>query len=180
MAFNKIPYGYYPATDGWAPEIRANRADVASALGITSDKLVSGHNICGVSGNATVQSLGGVNVKIGSTTAVCSGSGGGSFKFSISELGFVPRLIIATATDGSQQTLATIINQSYYTNIIPVKSLAYTAFHLVWDSSGANYVVNSTSNTVYYNEFGNGFYNGHMSAYSRNTKTWTIQYLAIG
>ena len=60
VAFNKIPYGCYPqSSNGWAPEIRAKKTDVAAALGLTANKIVSGSTICGVAGNVTIQSLGG-------------------------------------------------------------------------------------------------------------------------
>ena len=60
VAFNKIPYGCYPQSgNGWAPEIRAKKTDVAAALGLTANKIVSGSTICGVAGNVTIQSLGG-------------------------------------------------------------------------------------------------------------------------
>lgn len=53
IAFNNIPWGYYPSSsNSWAPEIRANKSMVASSLGITPNKVVSGQSICGVSGNA--------------------------------------------------------------------------------------------------------------------------------
>ena len=60
IALNKIPYGYYPqSSNGWAPEIRAKKTDVANHIGLTANKIVAGNTICGVTGNATIQSLGG-------------------------------------------------------------------------------------------------------------------------
>ena len=60
IAFNKIPYGYYPqSSNGWAPEIRAKKSAVANHIGLTANKIVAGNTICGVTGNATIQSLGG-------------------------------------------------------------------------------------------------------------------------
>ena len=60
MAFNKIPYGCYPqSSNGWAPEIRAKKTDVANSIGLTADKIVKGNNILGVNGTVTIQSLGG-------------------------------------------------------------------------------------------------------------------------
>lgn len=53
MAFNNIPYGYYPqSSNGWAPEIRAKMSDVAKAIGLTADKIVKGNSILGVDGSA--------------------------------------------------------------------------------------------------------------------------------
>ncbi len=171
--------GYYAGG-----QIIANSLASQTSANATAAQILAGYsawvNGVNVNGNATVQSMGGLKVKIGSTTAVCSGSGSGSFKFSISGIGFVPRIIIASASDGSQETLATIINHDYYTNIIPPRHKDYASFYEVWSSSGANPTGASCTNTEYYNDFGDGFYNGHMMAYTRNTKTWTIQYLAIG
>ena len=60
IALNKIPYGYYPqSSNGWAPEIRAKKTDVANHIGLTANKIVSGSTICGVTGTVTIQSLGG-------------------------------------------------------------------------------------------------------------------------
>ena len=60
IAFNKIPYGYYPqSSNGWAPEIRAKKSAVANHIGLTANKIVAGNTICGVAGTATIQSLGG-------------------------------------------------------------------------------------------------------------------------
>ena len=60
IAFNKIPYGYYPqSSNGWAPEIRAKKTDVANHIGLTANKIVKGNTICGVTGTVTIQSLGG-------------------------------------------------------------------------------------------------------------------------
>ena len=60
VAFNKIPYGCYPqSSNGWAPEIRAKKTDVANSIGLTANKIVKGNNILGVNGTATIQSLGG-------------------------------------------------------------------------------------------------------------------------
>ena len=60
VAFNKIPYGCYPqSSNGWAPEIRAKKTDVAAALGLTANKIVKGSTICGIAGTVTIQSLGG-------------------------------------------------------------------------------------------------------------------------
>ena len=60
VAFNKIPHGYYPqSSNGWAPEIRAKKTDVANSIGLTANKIVKGNNILGVNGTATIQSLGG-------------------------------------------------------------------------------------------------------------------------
>ena len=60
IALNKIPYGYYPqSSNGWAPEIRAKKTDVANHIGLTANKIVAGNTICGVTGNVTIQSLGG-------------------------------------------------------------------------------------------------------------------------
>ena len=60
IALNKIPYGYYPqSSNGWAPEIRAKKSDVANHIGLTANKIVAGNTICGVTGTVTIQSLGG-------------------------------------------------------------------------------------------------------------------------
>ena len=60
IAFNKIPYGYYPqSSNGWAPEIRAKKSAVANHIGLTANKIVAGNTICGIAGTATIQSLGG-------------------------------------------------------------------------------------------------------------------------
>ena len=60
IAFNKIPYGYYPqSSNGWAPEIRAKKSAVANHIGLTANKIVAGNTICGVTGTATIASLGG-------------------------------------------------------------------------------------------------------------------------
>ena len=60
VAFNKIPYGCYPQSgNGWAPEIRAKKTDVANSIGLAANKIVKGNNILGVNGTATIQSLGG-------------------------------------------------------------------------------------------------------------------------
>ena len=62
VAFNKIPHGYYPqSSNGWAPEIRAKKTDVANSIGLTANKIVKGNNILGINGTATIQSLGGYN-----------------------------------------------------------------------------------------------------------------------
>ncbi len=67
LAFNNIPWGYYQSNnDGWSPEIRAKFSDVANYIGLTADKLVSGNNILGINGTATIQNLGGKNVAAGS------------------------------------------------------------------------------------------------------------------
>ena len=53
ISFQKIPAGYYPAgSNGWAPEIRASYANVASAIGLTAGKIVKGNTILGISGTA--------------------------------------------------------------------------------------------------------------------------------
>ena len=60
IAFNKIPYGYYPqSSNGWATEIRAKKSAVANHIGLTANKIVAGNTICGIAGTVTIQSLGG-------------------------------------------------------------------------------------------------------------------------
>lgn len=52
IAFNRIPYGYYPSSgNGWSPEIRARKADFCNTFGITANKIVSGQSILDVAGN---------------------------------------------------------------------------------------------------------------------------------
>lgn len=85
ISFNQIPYGYYPqSNNSWAPEIRMSKSSLASYLGITSDKIVSGQSICGVSGNATIGSLGGKKYVSGSY-------GNGSLSIN---LGFRPTTVL--------------------------------------------------------------------------------------
>lgn len=48
------PKNTYSGNVGW---LRKPFSDVANALGITANKIVSGNNICGISGSATVQNV---------------------------------------------------------------------------------------------------------------------------
>ena len=52
VSFNDIPEGIY-RKDGasWAPEIRAEQAAVASAVGLTPDKLKKGQTVLGINGS---------------------------------------------------------------------------------------------------------------------------------
>ena len=56
----RIPQGAYFTNAGSGyPEITYPQGDVASALGLTANKIVAGNTIGGIAGTATVQSLGG-------------------------------------------------------------------------------------------------------------------------
>lgn len=73
LALADIPYGYYPKSDnGWAPEIRIKKFDLANFLGLTANKIVSGNNILGIDGIATLETLS----LIKSGTAIVAGEGG--------------------------------------------------------------------------------------------------------
>lgn len=56
----RMPRGAYltNASSGY-PEISYPQGDVAAALGLTANKIVSGSTICGIAGTVTIQSLGG-------------------------------------------------------------------------------------------------------------------------
>ena len=56
----RMPQGAYltNTTSGY-PEISYSQGDVATALGLTANKLVAGNTIGGIAGTATIQSLGG-------------------------------------------------------------------------------------------------------------------------
>ncbi|MBE6070676.1 MAG: hypothetical protein E7208_01830 [Clostridium butyricum] len=104
ISFKQIPYGYYPqSNNGWAPEIRMSKSSLASYLGITSNKIVSGQSICGVSGSASIQSLGGYRVAMGSTNASSNTTAFTKYNSStikyytltIKQLPFTPKLVIA-------------------------------------------------------------------------------------
>ena len=123
IALNKIPYGYYPqSSNGWAPEIRAKKTDIAKTFGITADKIVKGNNILGVAGTATVGSLGGKNYKSGTTTGfktydTDTGSPNHypmatySIKINIS---FTPKVLVVKDSNGKLLALATVGYSFYY------------------------------------------------------------------
>lgn len=51
IALNSIPSGfYYSEGNGWAPEVRTSKSGMASAIGLTADKIVSGNTILGIAG----------------------------------------------------------------------------------------------------------------------------------
>lgn len=100
LAFNNIPEGaYFKNGANWAPEIRASLSNVANVLGITGDKIVSGNNICGVNGTATVGSMGGINYRVGILTVPNSkktwinseGTSISAYTLTIENLGFIPK-----------------------------------------------------------------------------------------
>ena len=123
IALNKIPYGYYPqSSNGWAPEIRAKKTDIAKTFGITADKIVKGNNILGVAGTATIGSLGGKNYKSGTTTGfktydTDTGSPNHypmatySIKINIS---FTPKVLVVKDSNGKLLALATVGYSFYY------------------------------------------------------------------
>ena len=97
IAFNKIPYGYYPqSSNGWAPEIRAKKSAVANHIGLTANKIVAGNTICGITGTATMSSLGGINCKkITNCKATVFLNGTGYYHYlDLSDLSFEPNFII--------------------------------------------------------------------------------------
>lgn len=51
------PAGYYPGDTH--EYVYADASDLANVLGLTADKIVSGNNICGVTGQASIEKLGG-------------------------------------------------------------------------------------------------------------------------
>ena len=97
IAFNKIPYGYYPqSSNGWAPEIRAKKSAVANHIGLTPEKIIAGNTICGITGTATMSSLGGINCKkITNCKATVFLNGTGYYHYlDLSDLSFEPNFII--------------------------------------------------------------------------------------
>lgn len=52
IAINNIPEGYYRKSGAdWAPEVRISKNAMASAIGLTADKIASGQNILGIWGS---------------------------------------------------------------------------------------------------------------------------------
>lgn len=79
FALNKIPYGYYPSSsNGWSPEIRYKMSDVASFLGIASNKILAGNTIAGVAGGIPNRGAPTVNLNAGGSYSLSAGyySGG--------------------------------------------------------------------------------------------------------
>ena len=92
IALNKIPYGYYPqSSNGWAPEIRAKKSAVANHIGLTPEKIIAGNTICGITGTATIESLGGC-IPYSNTIKVTYTSGESTAK--TINIGFKPKFVI--------------------------------------------------------------------------------------
>ncbi len=67
IALNSIPSGfYYSEGNGWAPEVRTSKSGMASAIGLTADKIAAGNKILGVQG--TFRGEGGQFLVMGGTT----------------------------------------------------------------------------------------------------------------
>ena len=123
IALNKIPYGYYPqSSNGWAPEIRAKKTDVANHIGLTANKIVAGNTICGIAGTATVQSLGGRQYKSGTTKGfkTYESDTGNPNHYPIAyysvkiNVGFTPKVIVVKNSNGKLLSLATVGYSFYY------------------------------------------------------------------
>lgn len=78
---------------------------VADVLGITGDKILAGNNICGVSGTATIYSMGGVKKTVASSqTEPFKQNGGNAYWYGYTYINIPsnPSIIIVKATSGSQ------------------------------------------------------------------------------
>lgn len=65
--YTRIPQGAYFTNASYGyPEIKSKFSDIATVIGLTADKIVAGNTIGGVTGNVTIQSLGGVKYQEGS------------------------------------------------------------------------------------------------------------------
>lgn len=114
LSFNNIPEGaYFKSGADWAPEIRASYSSVASTLGITANKIVSGNTICGVAGTATLQNLGGRRVMTGTVRSASDlsyatnvdGVSDKVFKYTIENIPFVPSIIFTKSTKVGRQCI---------------------------------------------------------------------------
>ena len=67
--YTRIPQGAYftNASTGY-PEIKSKFADIANAVGLTPDKIVG--TVGGITGTVTIQSLGGAEMRSGTTTSL--------------------------------------------------------------------------------------------------------------
>ena len=65
VIFNNIPWGCYPTTN----KVQTDVSKVTSALGITADKIKDGETIGDVTGNVTIESMGGTKKKTDTVTA---------------------------------------------------------------------------------------------------------------
>ena len=169
IAFNKIPYGYYPqSSNGWAPEIRAKKTDVAKTFGITADKIVQGNNILGIAGTATIESLGGARKFIQRITV--NEIKGQPDKHTIN-VGFKPRFVlcwVVTTNGWHSQDL-----QLYSTDINGLQSGAWIQGH---GSSSSGYFPKCKITGLH----DNGFYYGDGKNTISKDDTFQMDVIAIG
>ncbi|WP_270501386.1 hypothetical protein [Clostridium butyricum] len=130
-----MPQWTYTSTNAW---LRYPATAVANKIGLTADKIVSGNNIMGINGTATVQSMGGAKVTNGNISTSVSTGG----KIVIPSAGYIPSMVIfSTRIEGE-----TSKNQSKMT--------------LVCYNSGANCVKHIFNNSTPEEAFFTG-YNGY-------------------
>lgn len=85
--------------------VGVSTSNMASQLGITSDKIVAGNTICGVNGTATIYSMGGVKKTVASSqTEPFKQNGGNAYWYGYTYINIPsnPSIIIVKATSGSQ------------------------------------------------------------------------------
>lgn len=169
IALNKIPYGYYPqSSNGWAPEIRAKKTDVAKTFGITADKIVEGNNILGIVGTVTIESLGGARKFIQRITV--NEVKGQPDKHAIN-VGFKPRFVlcwVVSPTVGHSQVL-----HIYSTDINGLKSGGWIQGH---GSSSSGYWPKCKITGLH----DNGFYYGDGTNTISKDATFQMDVIAIG
>lgn len=52
--YSRMPYGYYQKEGNADPYVAASISSVATCIGLTADKIVTGQTVCGITGNGTI------------------------------------------------------------------------------------------------------------------------------
>ena len=163
LYFRSIPSGYYHDTTNstsYYPEINASFANVATALGLTANKIVAGNTICGVTGTATADRL----LLTKSGTAIIAGSG-----VTISGSTFTDRdnyLIFNHCVDNGKHYISLFTKQIYNNEIIDLNEISN-------DKIDIN--EQRTDGVYYYWHNGNLIYNrGNASSWDGKTFKYRI------
>ena len=167
----RMPQGAYltNASSGY-PEISYPQGDVANALGLTANKIVSGSTICGIAGTATIESLGGARKFIQRITV--NEIKGQPDKHTIN-IGFKPRFVLCWVVTNGGSGWHSQDLQLYSTDINGLQSGAWIQGH---GSSSSGYWPKCKITGLH----DNGFYYGDGKNTISRDDTFEMDIIAIG
>lgn len=155
-------------------------SNMASQLGITADKIVSGNTICGVTGTA-----GGGNIRTGTVTKTKMNS---SSTLNVSNIPFTPKVVIVTGDGYNNKrsfTITYVNKNESYSDLLRMRNMDTISAYNSYNGFGFAFNYNSSSNATrnIYNicTFNSNSFTANINSVDTDASTeWTIRYMIIG